>query len=94
MAEFKQAVLEDLILEFEIRKSRKALDEVRWITKEGKVMKLEEMDNKHLLNCIKMLMIQQPSIEAEYDPSEDDSYNPLEDSDILDKDYWDASDLD
>lgn len=94
MAEFKQAVLEDLILEFEIRKSRKALDEVRWITKEGKVMKLEEMDNKHLLNCIKMLMIQQPSIETEYDPSEDDSYDPLEDSDILDKDYWDASDLD
>lgn len=60
----KQATIQDLKLELWLRQRNS--DSIIWITKNGKNISIKDMDNNHLVNAFKMLLIQKEK-QREYD---------------------------
>lgn len=60
----KQAIIQDLKLELWLRQRNSG--SIIWTTKDGKNISIKDMDNKHLVNALKMLLIQKEK-QKEYD---------------------------
>ena len=60
----KQATIQDLKLELWLRQRNSG--SIIWITKNGKNISIKDMDNNHLVNAFKMLLIQKEK-QREYD---------------------------
>ncbi len=60
----RKATIEDLELELWLRKRNSGY--IIWTTKDGKNIPIKDMDNNHLVNALKMLLIQKEK-QREYD---------------------------
>lgn len=60
----KRATIQDLKLELWLRQRNSG--SIIWTTKDGKNIPIKDMDNNHLVNALKMLLIQKEK-QREYD---------------------------
>lgn len=60
----KRATIQDLKLELWLR--QRSSSSIIWTTKDGKNISIKDMDNNHLVNALKMLLIQKEK-QKEYD---------------------------
>lgn len=60
----RRATIQDLKLELWLRQRNSG--SIIWITKNGKNISIKDMDNNHLVNALKMLLIQKEK-QKEYD---------------------------
>lgn len=60
----RKATIQDLKLELWLR--QRDSGSIIWTTKNGKNIPIKDMDNKHLVNALKMLLIQKEK-QREYD---------------------------
>lgn len=60
----RRATIQDLKLELWLR--QRSSSSIIWTTKDGKNISIKDMDNNHLVNALKMLLIQKEK-QKEYD---------------------------
>lgn len=60
----RRATIQDLKLELWLRQRNSS--SIIWTTKDGKNIPIKDMDNNHLINALKMLLIQKEK-QREYD---------------------------
>lgn len=60
----RKATIKDLELELWLR--QRSSSSIIWTTKDGKNISIKDMDNNHLVNALKMLLIQKEK-QKEYD---------------------------
>lgn len=58
----RKATIQDLKLELWLRQRNS--DSIIWTTKDGKNISIKDMDNKHLVNTLKMLLKQKEKAEC------------------------------